>query len=239
MSSSAQDGRRSSPLGLGLRGDSGFEDSPDSAAPATETHDKTGFTPARASRTPVRAPVRRPPRRSTQVLREEPGDLPLIIHLDDDGAFPSRTVYGEDIAPLPARAVATVVDLVVLAVVNVIVAWGTLQAVGLPLTLERLRELRGAPIVAFYVTLALVYVTGLTLYGGQTLGKRLTGIRVVDDQGDDLSFAQALFRAIAWLASVASLGLLCLPALFDVWSRTVHDRLSGTHVVYARQPVGR
>jgi uncharacterized RDD family membrane protein YckC len=173
------------------------------------------------------------------VLREEPGDLPLIIHLDDTGAFPSRTVYGEDIAPLPARAFATVVDLVVLALVNTLVAWGTLQAVGLSLTLDRLREIRGAPIVAFYVTLALLYVAGLTLYGGQTLGKRLTGIRVVDDQGDDLSFAQALFRAVGWLASVASLGLLCLPAIFDVWSRTVHDRLSGTHVVYARQPAGR
>ena len=169
-----------------------------------------------------------------QILREEPGDLPLIIHMGDDGAFPSRRVYGEDIAGLGARAVAAAADVLILGIVVAVVTWIALQIAELPSTWEHVVRILGWPMVALYVGLAITYVAGLTCLSGQTLGKRLMRIRVVVDQADDVSLPRALVRAIGWLVSVGSLGLLCVPAIFDLTGRTPYDHLAGTHVVRMR-----
>jgi uncharacterized RDD family membrane protein YckC len=85
----------------------------------------------------------------------------------------------------------------------------------------------------FYLALAVLYLAGLTYQAGQTLGKRLTGIRVVDDAGDDVSLGRAVARAVGWLVSLGTLGVFWAPALFDLRRRTVHDRLAGTLVINA------
>lgn len=69
---------------------------------------------------------------------------------------------------------------------------------------------------------------------GQTLGKRLTGVRVVDAAGEPIGYGRALGRYAAWLGSAALLfvGFLVAPARGD--RRALHDLLAGTRVVRVR-----
>lgn len=166
-----------------------------------------------------------------RLLREEPGDLPLIIHMDDVGAFPSRSTHGDNIAGGLERALAALFDTAVLAAVNGLVAGLTLVIFRLPLSAEGFVAVQTWPMAAFYLALAVLYLAGLTYQGGQTLGKRLTGIRVVDEAGDDVSMGRAVVRAIGWLVSLGTFGVFWVPALFDLQRRTVHDRLAGTIVI--------
>lgn len=173
-----------------------------------------------------------------RLLREDPGDLPLIIHMGDDGAFPTGRTYGPDFAGLPHRLAATLADLVVLALLDALVLAVTMGIAGRPLSVDSLQTIGLGPMALCGLAVALLYVAGLTRYSGQTLGKRLVRIRVVGGDDEAVSWARALRRAVGWLASVATLGLPCLPALFDDRRRTVHDRLAGTHVVHVRPMLG-
>jgi uncharacterized RDD family membrane protein YckC len=69
---------------------------------------------------------------------------------------------------------------------------------------------------------------------GQTLGKRLAGVRVVDLAGEPIGYPRALGRWLAWLLSAALLfaGFLVAPARSD--RRALHDLLAGTRVVRVR-----
>jgi len=68
---------------------------------------------------------------------------------------------------------------------------------------------------------------------GQTLGKRLLGLAVVDENGGRVSFALGLFRMLGYLpSSIFNLGFLwALRADGRAW----HDHLAGTRVVESRE----
>ncbi len=73
-----------------------------------------------------------------------------------------------------------------------------------------------------------IYNTALK---GNTWGKWLLGSRVIDDQGDPLTYGKAFGRSWAESLTVLVLGLGYLFALFDRQKRTLHDHLVGTRVV--------
>lgn len=94
-----------------------------------------------------------------------------------------------------------------------------------------------------------VYVIVLTVFGGQTIGKRLMGTRVVADHGGPTALpiswgtsfvrwavltvpaAVPVFGAILAVAvPLAALGMMVLDGL----GRGLHDRLAGTRVVDVR-----
>jgi uncharacterized RDD family membrane protein YckC len=79
---------------------------------------------------------------------------------------------------------------------------------------------------------AIVYSTAFGfLWGGRTLGRRLTGICLVDDHGLPPTPARAGMRALLSLVSFALfLGGFWL-ALFDRRGQTLHDKLTSTFVV--------
>jgi uncharacterized RDD family membrane protein YckC len=70
---------------------------------------------------------------------------------------------------------------------------------------------------------------------GQTPGKRLCGLRVIDAWGERPTAARALLRTAAVVPSVAlfSLGLVWIG--FDREKRGLHDWIAGTYVVLARR----
>jgi len=79
--------------------------------------------------------------------------------------------------------------------------------------------------------LGLAYAACFTGVTGQTLGKMLTGLRVVSVSGRPPGFPRAFFRA-----ALGSLGVLLalggiLPLFFDPARRGLHDRLLKTRVV--------
>jgi uncharacterized RDD family membrane protein YckC len=84
------------------------------------------------------------------------------------------------------------------------------------------------------VLLCVANLAILPLVGGQTIGKMLTGIRVVTVDGSIPSAKVILFRqVIGYLVTGLTLGFGFLLAAFGVRSRALHDYVAGTTVIYA------
>lgn len=123
-------------------------------------------------------------------------------------------------APMGARIGACLLDglfLWVILVFSMLISWG------------------------LYLLLALC---GSVLYFGicegssmsASLGKRICGLMVVDEQGQPLTTGRAFARALCRVLSSAILGIGFLIGLFDPEGKTLHDKLAGTFVT-VRQPV--
>lgn len=75
---------------------------------------------------------------------------------------------------------------------------------------------------------------------GQTLGKLLTGIRIVSRDGGSPTFKALLFRQVlGGFLTIASFGVLFLIAVFDPKGRALHDFLSRTIVVSVNRQIRR
>lgn len=82
-----------------------------------------------------------------------------------------------------------------------------------------------------------VYFVVPTALSGQTPGKRLMGIRVVNAQGEAPGYGPAALREVLgkFLSSLP-LYLGYLVAVFHPEKRALHDLIGGTWVVVARSP---
>jgi uncharacterized RDD family membrane protein YckC len=141
--------------------------------------------------------------------------------------------------PLPERAenaavgtrfVAFVIDLVILAAIDAIVVYFTMEICGL--NWSDVGVLPKGPLLAFLLVQNGGYLVAFTA-GGQTLGKMATGIRVIaTDSAESLDLARAVTRTLVWivLAVPAGLGFL---TMLGRDHRGLHDRFAGTRVVRA------
>jgi uncharacterized RDD family membrane protein YckC len=134
-------------------------------------------------------------------------------------------------AGIVSRVAAALVDLTILAAIDIAVVYLTMQICGV--TLADLGILPKAPLAAFLAAQNLGYFVGFTL-AGQTLGKMAAGIKVVSAE-DDASpdFGHALLRTLVWVVLAVPAGLGFLTALFGREHRGLHDRCAGTKVVRA------
>jgi uncharacterized RDD family membrane protein YckC len=133
-------------------------------------------------------------------------------------------------AAIGMRLVAVLIDLMILAAVDVLVVYFTMQICGI--STGELAMLPAGPLLAFILVQNGGYLVAFTA-GGQTLGKMAAGIRVVSDESDGtVDFGRAMTRTIIWmiLAIPAGLGFL---TLFSHDRRGLHDRFAGTRVVRA------
>ncbi len=91
-------------------------------------------------------------------------------------------------------------------------------------------------LAAYLVFLALVYASYFTGTTGQTVGKILLGLRVVDSGGQAPGYTCATLRAL--LGSVGTLlaGAGLAMIFFDPARRALHDRLMRTRVVSVSRP---
>jgi len=89
----------------------------------------------------------------------------------------------------------------------------------------------------WYSIIPLVAYFSLSLYygNGQTLGKRLMGIRVVSLVHERISFWHSVERALGYGASFLELGFGFLQYFIDANRRTVHDRIAETIVIQDRK----
>jgi uncharacterized RDD family membrane protein YckC len=88
---------------------------------------------------------------------------------------------------------------------------------------------------AVYVVAFLLYFMNFVFLAGrtgQTLGKRIIGIRIVNEDGRPFGIKQALYRNVLGYA-LSAIGFL-LGFVWIVWDRKQqgwHDKLAHTHVV--------
>ena len=82
--------------------------------------------------------------------------------------------------------------------------------------------------------LQIVYETILLAqWNGQTIGKKVLGIKVVSASGAKLDYLKAFIRTISKILSTIALGLGYLWMLWDGKSQTWHDKIADTYVVEA------
>jgi uncharacterized RDD family membrane protein YckC len=86
-------------------------------------------------------------------------------------------------------------------------------------------------LAAYLAFLGLAYAGYFTGTTGQTLGKIVLGLRVVDSRGQPPGYFRAFLRAVVGVVSGLAAALGFATALFDPLRRTLHDRLLGTRVV--------
>ena len=195
---------------------------------------------------PPRAPlaVRRSTPEVPRLRQEQPRFQALDLALDEAPAVPGTpaTALRRELenrarraevktvdAGIPERAFAAAVDLLILAAVDALAIYFTLQICGL--TIQDVALLPRGPLIAFLLVQNGGYLVAFTA-GGQTLGKMAAGIRVVAaEPAATLDVARALVREAMWLVLAAPAGLGFLPTLFARDHRGLHDRLAGTRVV--------
>jgi uncharacterized RDD family membrane protein YckC len=152
----------------------------------------------------------------------------------DDAAADSASAdaaVDPTIAPLGGRIIAALVDLAFLAAIDGTVLHFTLRLTGL--TLAESGRLPLAPLFGFLALLNGGYLTMFIAASGQTMGKMMTGVKVVAMDGGAVPFGHAVLRAILWLLTIVPLGIGALPALLTDDRRALHDRLANTRVIKA------
>ena len=131
-------------------------------------------------------------------------------------------------APAWARLVAVGIDLAVLAAIDAVVIYFTMQICGIGLF--ELGLLPRVPLGAFLLGQNAWYLVAFTA-GGQTLGKLVMGIKVVPaTPRGTLDVGRALVREMLWLVLAVPAGLGFL-TIFSSDHRGLHDRFAGTRVV--------
>ncbi len=76
-----------------------------------------------------------------------------------------------------------------------------------------------------------VYFVGLTTASGQTVGKKIMGIRVLSQDGSRVTISQALTRYIGYFVGTLILYIGFLWPLWDAQHQALHDKLAGTIVI--------
>lgn len=136
-------------------------------------------------------------------------------------------------APFLLRCGALLIDYILLVSVPVI-----------SLLLGRFQEYDGTKLLnseasnAGWLILILLIITNFVifpLFSGQTVGKILTGLRIVKSDGSPASFSRLLVRhLIGYPITALTLGIGFLLAVLTANGRALHDYLAGTIVVYGR-----
>ena len=151
------------------------------------------------------------------------------------------------VAPFWYRSVANLIDLVPLATVYAMVlfATGLADISDLPesrwntfdmfVDLLNQRPLFFLPPVLLFVGMVLTYYLLSELVFGQTVGKRLLNLTIVDRGGERPVAIMTLVRNLIRIPGMLLLGLGYLWAAFDTERRTAHDWVSGTWVIFSRR----
>ena len=146
-------------------------------------------------------------------------------------------------ASFPRRLVAALIDTLLVAAASTMVT--AVAAVVLQVPLPTSKQLGPDLLLAglldrnpmavgalgLFVGLGALYQIYLGGMVGQTLGKRLLGLRVISTRGLPPSPARAIARYAALLLAVSPAGLGWLWCLFDRERRAAHDHLAGTYVI--------
>ena len=136
-------------------------------------------------------------------------------------------------APFLLRCGAVLIDYILLVSVPVI-----------SLLLGRFFEYDGTKLLnselsnAGWLVLILLVLTNFVifpLFSGQTVGKILTGLRIIKTDGNAPSFSRLLVRhLIGYPLTVLTFGIGFLFSVLNHKGRALHDFLAGTMVVYGR-----
>lgn len=137
-------------------------------------------------------------------------------------------------APFLLRCGAILIDYIIVMAIPVITLLLIVMLSG-----DRVGSITGVSNSTGWLLGVIVYTADffiLPLVNGQTIGKMLTGLRIVRSDGSPVGVGSLVIRqTLGLLFTVFSLGAVFLVAAFSRSGRALHDFVAGTTVIYAHQ----
>lgn len=133
------------------------------------------------------------------------------------------------------RLVAYLIDGVVLYIVNVILIFAGIIAMGIDASeiegggIEQIKLL--LPLYIFGFVINIFYYTYFHGNTGQTPGKMICRLRVVQTNGEPLGYGKAFLRWIGYIVSWLAFALGFLWVIFDRQKQAWHDKIAGSYVL--------
>ncbi len=143
--------------------------------------------------------------------------------MSEPTATPSAVPMGMEPAGFGARAIAIIIDGIILSIVSSILGAITGPFIGLIVSL----------VLPFAYYIYFWSMDNPVGQKGQTVGKRVMSIKVVADDGTGLDAAKAAIRVVGYFISSI---IICIGFLFPLWredKKALHDLIAGTRVVKA------
>jgi uncharacterized RDD family membrane protein YckC len=153
---------------------------------------------------------------------------------DTDGAVTSEAVEVElPVATVLHRVGSTLIDLVVLAVAGLL----ALLFVGTVIADVSMAVAQTLLVVTLVLLVLGIPIASETVTRGKTVGKLVTGLRTVRDDGGPITARHAIVRGlIAWVEIYLAQGTVALvTALLTSRNRRLGDLAAGTYVINERQ----
>ncbi len=157
---------------------------------------------------------------------------------DEPVLQPSAEVPGSQEEPPKAgfwiRVVATLVDSLLVSLVQLVLAYLLVFVLGLAdhATNGDTKELVAGLAWFFSTLIGIVYYVFFTGYCGQTPGKMALRVKVIRTNGEEIGFGRAILREV--LGKFISSIVLCLGYIwvaFDAQKQGWHDKIAGTYVI--------
>jgi uncharacterized RDD family membrane protein YckC len=185
-----------------------------------------------SAREEVFEPVPVVPPQSDKILRSHSPKLPDMQPLPDTDLVvptPERVSFDYQVAGLGTRALAQVLDLLIVAGILVAVYFVAIAAVAANAnTVATLIAIMGSFVVIFGY-----FWVSESLWSGQTIGKKAFRLRAVGDRGEPLTFGQAgirnIVRIVDFLPYAYGVGLVVL--FVNGKGKRLGDLAAGTIVV--------
>jgi uncharacterized RDD family membrane protein YckC len=130
------------------------------------------------------------------------------------------------------RLVAYIIDAIILAIVD-----GIIQAIFVAPSMRPDASGGAAALAVIGYILVLVWTFGYLIYfwttSGQTIGKKVMGLKVIAVDGGELTIGKAIVRVIGYAISAIVIYLGFLWVIWDPNKQGWHDKIAGTYVVKA------
>jgi len=183
-----------------------------------------------AARGLAREPEPEPPdpRTDRYVPLAEPVDFEMPLRRLELEEAPER-VLAFGMASGVERVISGAIDMIFVGLIQLTLFYLTTHLVA-----QRVGALPSSALVAMGLVGAVMgagYFLFFWSLSGQTLGKLLTGSRVVDRRGGALGFGRAALRLVATLVAALPLGAGFIGLWTDPERRGWHDRIAGTKVI--------
>jgi uncharacterized RDD family membrane protein YckC len=133
------------------------------------------------------------------------------------------------------RTVAFIIDCVLVSILVHLIYLMCAGVLGIFFEEETIQlDARFAESVLSYLLLFIYFVY---FYGsiGQTPGKKLLDLKVIDESGEPVGFATAFLRTVGYLLSSTFFFIGFIWVIFDSKKQGWHDKIAGTYVVRARK----
>lgn len=122
-------------------------------------------------------------------------------------------------ASFGTRFLAMLIDGVIISIITNLLGFGySMSAIGYAANSPRL-------------ALMLIYTLGFWIWQSATPGKLLLGLKIVEINGQNLTWQKAILRYVGYYISALAIGLGFLWILFDEKKQGWHDKIAGTYVI--------